>query len=310
MRIDVPRYARPEPVDLCYRAACDGDLDAVKEHVWQLLHNPEFSSGEPRPAWLFASLSEAIRQKNIKMVQFLLDENVSDGDLPIENAVRGRAFEILELFLRYGWDINQPMGRNEPSALRYYLQSLLMSLLLTYMFSIPLCTSDDEMVLWLLDHGADPNSRCDWDFTPTSYAMYAASLKTIECLFQRGANPLYGQLLHHAVLREKPDALDLVRQIVERGAPINEIKYEQDAKTYIEREPFGLGTPLHRAAEFGKVDIVRYLLEMGADSLILDSKGRTPRFWAEQKGYAEVVSVLKEAENRQLQRANIDSMNP
>jgi len=38
-------------------------------------------------------------------------------------------------------------------------------------------------------------------------------------------------------------------------------------------------------------------LEMGADPLKLDSKGLTPRFWAEQNGgAAEVVHVLKEAE--------------
>lgn len=155
------------------------------------------------------------------------------------------------------------------------------------------------MVKWLVDHGADPNSRCDWDFTPTSYAMRAASLKTIDYLFQQGANPLCGQLLHHAVLRDEPDALEVVRLIVEKGAPINEIQYENDPKTYWELEPLGLRTPLHQAAELGKLDIVDYLLEMGADPLKLDSKGRTPRFWAENNGFMEVVRALEEANNLQ-----------
>lgn len=39
-----------------------------------------------------------------------------------------------------------------------------------------------------------------------------------------------------------------------------------------EREPFGLGTPLYRAAEFGRVEIVKYLLEQGVDPLKLDSR--------------------------------------
>ena len=138
--------------------------------------------------------------------------------------------------------------------------------------------------------------------------MLAAPLEIIDYIFQRGANPLCGQLLHYAVLRDKPDALEVVRRLVEKGAPINEIKYENELRTYIEREPFGLGKPLHRTAEFGKVVIVEYLLEMGADSLKLDSKKRTPRFWAEKNGFAEVVRALKEAENLQRERANIGSV--
>jgi ankyrin repeat protein len=165
--------------------------------------------------------------------------------------------------------------------------------------SVPICTSDEEMIRWLLDHGADPNSRCNWDFTPASLAMYTASIDTIDYLFQRGADTLYGELLQWAVIRNEPNALDVVRQVVEKGAPIDEIKYANDLKSYNQRKPFGLGTPLHRAAEDGKVDIVKYLLEMGADPLKLDSKGRTPRFWAEKNGgAADVVLILKEAENR------------
>lgn len=156
------------------------------------------------------------------------------------------------------------------------------------------------MVEWFINHGADPNSRCAWDLTPTSYAMYAAPLETIEYLFSKGADVRYGQLLHHAVLREKADALELVRLLVKRSAAVNEIKYETDQATYREREPFGLGTPLHRAAEFGKKDIVTYLLAQGADPSKLDSRGKTPRFWAQDRGHKEVAQLLKASEERGL----------
>lgn len=135
-------WVRPmgEQVDLCYRAACDGDLDALKEHVRQLLHNHEAASVEeqPYPGWIYESLSEAIRQNNIQMVQFLLDENVAGGVLPVEEAVRRRAFGVLELFLRSGCDVNQPRGRNEPPVLRYHFQSLL-ALIFTHTCSASLC---------------------------------------------------------------------------------------------------------------------------------------------------------------------------
>ncbi|OCK74868.1 hypothetical protein K432DRAFT_420104 [Lepidopterella palustris CBS 459.81] len=119
------------------------------------------------------------------------------------------------------------------------------------------------MVEWFLDYGADPNARCEWDFTPTN----------------------------------KPNALDVVCRLVEQGAPINEVKYKTEPIVYLERKPFGLGTPLYRAAELGKGDIVKYLLEQGADPLKLDSKGKTLRFWAQKNNYIGIARILLEAED-------------
>lgn len=154
------------------------------------------------------------------------------------------------------------------------------------------------MVIWLLDHGADPNARCAWDYTPTSQAMLAAPLNLINYVFTRGADARRGELLQYAVLRKKPDALEIVRRVVEHGSPINKVKYEDEPKVFWQREPFGLGTPLHRAAELGRVEIVKYLLEQGADPLKLDSRGKKPRYWADTKGYPAVGIVLIRAEDQ------------
>jgi ankyrin repeat protein len=121
------------------------------------------------------------------------------------------------------------------------------------------------MVVWFLDHGADPNKRCDWDLTPTSYAMSQASLKIILLLFERGADPRCGQLLHHAVLREKDDTVRLVELLVQKGAPIDEIQYENDPQSNLEHQLLGHGTALHSAAEHGKLEVVQALLDLGAN---------------------------------------------
>ncbi|KAF2741713.1 hypothetical protein M011DRAFT_318732 [Sporormia fimetaria CBS 119925] len=48
----------------------------------------------------------------------------------------------------------------------------------------------------------------------------------------------------------------------------------------------------------GKKDIVTYLLCHGANCLKEDSRGKTPRFWAEKEGHTDVALILKEAEDR------------
>jgi hypothetical protein len=125
------RCERPEQVHLCYLATCKGDLDEVKEQVRRLLHDHEAApvGQDPRPEWLFSSLSEAISRKNTEVVQFLIKEKVAGDDLPGDEAVRSQAYEILELFLHYGWDINKPMGRNQPSVLGYYFPSSITTLM-------------------------------------------------------------------------------------------------------------------------------------------------------------------------------------
>lgn len=129
-----------------------------------------------------------------------------------------------------------------------------------------------------------------------SDAVYLGSLEIIDYLFTRGADVRCGELLQWAVHRKTPDALDVVRRLVERGAPFNEVKYAHEPNVYWEREPLGLGTPLHRAAELGQAGIVEYLLEQGADPLKLDSKGKTPRFLAQQRNHIGLARILLEAE--------------
>jgi ankyrin repeat protein len=51
---------------------------------------------------------------------------------------------------------------------------------------------------------------------------------------------------------------------------------------------------LHEATSEGYVDIVRLLLEYGADPTVKDKDGRTPLDLARMKGRRKVVSVIKE----------------
>lgn len=156
---------------------------------------------------------------------------------------------------------------------------------------------DIELTIWFLNHGASPNAMCAWDFTPLSVAVYSASVAVVKLLFQHGGDVSKGQLLHHAVKREAPtsDVLEILQLLLERGAPINEIKYQNHPPSRRERWFFGLGTPLSQAADLGRADIVSFLLENGADPTIKDSKGKTALDWAKAEGHSNVVFLLEQA---------------
>lgn len=153
-------------------------------------------------------------------------------------------------------------------------------------------TDDKSLTEWFLDHGADPNVQSAWDLTAMSVTMYGAPLDTIKMLFSRGADAKRGQLLHNAVFRDSPDVIELAGLLLDMGVPINEIHYENHPQAFAERSAFGLGTPLHYAASEGKVELVSYLLQRGADPSIKNMKGRTVLQQAEFRQQSEVVRLL------------------
>ena len=53
-------------------------------------------------------------------------------------------------------------------------------------------------------------------------------------------------------------------------------------------------SPLHRATEYGRIEIVRLLIEHGADVEVKDKKGRTPLDVATEEQHDEIIKLLSE----------------
>jgi uncharacterized protein len=74
----------------------------------------------------------------------------------------------------------------------------------------------------------------------------------------------------------------LVEMLIARGADVNAgAGYEKN-------------TALHGAAGFGFPDLVRYLLNQGADFTAKDHEGRTPLDVAEQTGHQDIAALLRD----------------
>lgn len=152
---------------------------------------------------------------------------------------------------------------------------------------------DEKLCKWLLEHGADPNAQSVLDITPLSVAVQEASFSIIKLLFEYGGSIEHGQLLHYAIRRVRADYLEVLVFILDKGPHVNQVMYENRPACYELQKPFGIGTPLHEAADMGRLDVVDVLLARGADPNIKDARGELAIERAERNNKVAVVERLR-----------------
>ena len=108
-------------------------------------------------------------------------------------------------------------------------------------------------------------------FTNVVGANTVSNVTTSKEIVNYGNSPLCNAIL-------KGD-LASVKKFIEYGAGVNEISNG--------------ATPLMFAARYNKVDIIKYLLEKGADKKIKDERGNTAMKYAENSKSIEALEFLK-----------------
>lgn len=154
-----------------------------------------------------------------------------------------------------------------------------------------------ELVLWLLERGADLNTRPEsTDITPLSYAVRLADPALLQELLERGgADVLKGDVLHYAMKRET-DVVAVLGMLLDKGAPLNVIEFDNHPGSFHLHFFLDRGTPLYNAAKVGNTEAVRFLLDRGADSRIPSSDGHTALECAQKAGFTEIVELLADKE--------------
>ena len=112
-----------------------------------------------------------------------------------------------------------------------------------------------DSVKWLLDKGEDP----DFSFADT------------------GENALHYTICKTSEIDER---MKIVKILIEAGTDVNKKTVAGKPTLCFMRDAYLKGeTPLHRAAAFGNITMIKMLLDAGADPSMKDANGDTPISW-------------------------------
>jgi hypothetical protein len=147
--------------------------------------------------------------------------------------------------------------------------------------AMPAKDGDHQMLELLMAHGA----RCP-DVSKWGARYYFKNYLTARFLLERGMNPNHMNWRGFTLLHDMAHTGDLAkaRLLIEHGADINYVDDEYRA------------TPLGYAARWGHVEIVKLLLDCGADRNKAGAPWSTPLAWARKKKHDEVELLLETRE--------------
>nr|MDO8110325.1 ankyrin repeat domain-containing protein [Candidatus Sigynarchaeota archaeon] len=236
----------------------------------------------------FKLLSGGKEKDNVDIARLLIDKGANLEEKGYGGALYWAAFcgkrKIAELLIARGLDVNSRDYKGEETAVMGAMKQ-----------------KHYDVVKVLLEHGADPDVKDMWDGSLLRQAVAAGKKNLVkiilEILTEKKALPKnMGKIASKKSAESRPNSkntgalveaaekgdLAIVKMLHEAGVDINENTGGRE------------GSPLMKAAAFGKVEVIKYLLDNGADITARDAKGSTALLYAASEGEDEAVRILLE----------------
>jgi ankyrin repeat protein len=218
-------------------------------------------------------LYKSVEKENFEKVKSLLqkeedpNEYYSNGLFPLWRATADNNYEISELLIKSGANVNQE-AKVPPSQ--------------STSIEIPCQEGYLEIVQLLVENGANVNSEGFRGFTPIRIAAMNDHLEIVKYLALNGANidkkAMDGATpLEHAASKGH---FKVVKFLVQEGANINNKDKEGDF-------------PIGEAAKYGYLDIIQYLIENDADLTLKNDNNKTAYVLAKERGQSKSAELIK-----------------
>ena len=174
------------------------------------------------------------------IVEYLLDQGATICDYVISKTT---SKELFEMYLKRGW-------KADGAALASHLSQI-------------------DLIPFFLSNGVDPNEVL-------SIAAFRGPLEAVKLLLSHGASPVQGSsAMNVATQGHAPDRIAVLDCLLAHGADINGIAGDFMGPSEARRAG-RKGTPLHTAAKWDQREIMKWLVEHGADPEAKNELGETP----------------------------------
>lgn len=119
-------------------------------------------------------------------------------------------------------------------------------------------------------------------------AAFNGKIDSVRWLLDKGENVNFSfentgeNALHYTISKtsEMDDRVEIVRVLIAAGIDVNKKTFAGKSTLCFMRDAYLKGeSPLHRAAAFGNVTIIKMLLDAGAEPSMKDANGDTPISW-------------------------------